>query len=108
MGYAIGRFNDLTIGPCEAIRHFILASHHEPCTRAPSHFKESPAHGAVNQTIAAIPDHPGCFDPRIRCAGRIDSVSAIEWKSRGNHLGPRSRALSQEKMAGTLKSSRHA
>ena len=37
-----------------AIRHFTYDSPHEPRTRAPAHFKESPAHGAVNQTIAAI------------------------------------------------------
>src|SRR5438270_7246424 len=82
------RLDDLTIEPCEAIRHFILASHHEPCTGAPSHFKESPAHGAVNQTIAAIRDHPGRFDPRVRCAGRIDRLSAAERKGGGDHLGP--------------------
>ena len=37
-----------------AIRHFTYDSPHESRSRAPAHFKKSPAHGGVNQTIAAI------------------------------------------------------
>ena len=37
-----------------AIHHFTYDSPHESRSRASAHFKKSPAHGAVNQTIAAI------------------------------------------------------
>ena len=64
------------------------------------YYRESP--------VDLIHDFGCCFDPRVRRAGRIDSLSAIEWKSRGDHLEPRPRALSQEQMARPRKSSRHA
>ena len=54
IGFAIERFNNLTIERGEAIHHFIYASRHKPRTRASAHLKESSAHGAVNQTITAL------------------------------------------------------
>jgi hypothetical protein len=37
-----------------ALRHFTYDSRHESQSRASAHFKKSPAHGGVNQTITAI------------------------------------------------------
>src|SRR5215831_10479656 len=88
------QFRLFVIGSTFDIHDFMYPSRHEPPTRAPAHRKKSSAHGAVNQTIAAVCDHAACFDPPVRCTRRIDCLPATERKSCGDHLGPRPCALS--------------